>query len=89
MLWAIRGEGSHAERFNRLTQEATATALQPSRATTIRHGFAMVARFFPGARDELAAIDEEIVRGALGPVEPGKRIVLRISISLQADSSMS
>ena len=32
----------------------------------------MVARFFPGARDELAAIDEEIVQGALGPVEPGK-----------------
>ena len=32
----------------------------------------MIARFFPGARDELAAIDEEIVRGALGPVEPGK-----------------
>ena len=32
----------------------------------------MVARFFPGARDELAAIDEEIVRGALGPVEAGK-----------------
>jgi hypothetical protein len=46
--------------------------LRPSRATTIRHGFAMIARFFPGARDELAAIDEEIVRGALGPVEPGK-----------------
>ena len=32
----------------------------------------MVARFFPGARDELAAIDDEIVRGALGPVQPGK-----------------
>jgi len=32
----------------------------------------MIARFFPGAREELAAIDEEIVRGALGPVEPGK-----------------
>jgi hypothetical protein len=32
----------------------------------------MIARFFPGARDELAAIDEEIVQGALGPVEPGK-----------------
>src|SRR5262249_19369394 len=39
---------------------------------TIAHGFAMVSRFFPGAREELAAIDEEIVRGALGPVEPGK-----------------
>jgi hypothetical protein len=32
----------------------------------------MVARFFPGARQELAAIDEEIIIGALGPVQPGK-----------------
>ena len=32
----------------------------------------MIARFFPGAREELAAIDEEVVRGALGPVRPGK-----------------
>jgi hypothetical protein len=31
-----------------------------------------VARFFPGAREELAAIDEEVVLGALGPVQPGK-----------------
>ena len=31
-----------------------------------------MARFFPGAREELAAIDEEIVLGALGPVQPGK-----------------
>ena len=71
-LWAVRGEGAHAERFNRLTNERQALALRPSRATSIRHGFAMIARFFPGARDELAAIDEEIVYGALGPVEPGK-----------------
>ena len=72
VLWAVRGEGAHAERFNRLTGERQALPLRPSRATTIRHGFAMIARFFPGARDELAAIDEEIVSGALGPVEPGK-----------------
>lgn len=71
-LWAVRGEGAHAERFNRLTNERHPLALRPSKATTIRHGFAMIARFFPGARDELAAIDEEIIRGALGPVEPGK-----------------
>src|SRR4029079_10460000 len=44
----------------------------PSMAETIRHGFAGLARFFPGAREELAAIDEEVVRGALGDVEPGK-----------------
>jgi fructose-1,6-bisphosphatase/inositol monophosphatase family enzyme len=72
VLWAVRGEGAHAERCNRLTQERNTLPLRPSRASTIRHGFAMIARFFPGARDELAAIDEEIVRGALGPIEPGK-----------------
>ena len=72
VLWAIRGEGAHAERFDRLTGERKPLPLRRSRATTIRHGFAMIARFFPGAREELAAIDEEIVSGALGPVEPGK-----------------
>jgi fructose-1,6-bisphosphatase/inositol monophosphatase family enzyme len=71
-LWAVRGEGAGGERLNRLTGERQALAPRPSRAPSIRHGFAMLARFFPGARDELAAIDEEVVRGALGPVEAGK-----------------
>lgn len=72
VLWSIRGQGAEAERFNRLTQQREPLLVRPSRSTTIRHGFAMVSRFFPGAREELAAIDEEIVRGALGPVEHGK-----------------
>src|SRR5216117_4274748 len=60
-LWALRGKGAHAERFNRVTNETTAITLQPSRARSIAHGYAEIARFFPGAREELAAIDEEIV----------------------------
>ncbi|MFI5007687.1 MAG: inositol monophosphatase [Solirubrobacterales bacterium] len=71
-LWAVRGEGAAAERYNRLSGQRTPLRLLPSTAPTIAHGFAMVARFFPGAREELAAIDEEIVAGALGPVRPGK-----------------
>lgn len=71
-LWALRGEGTQGERFNRITKERQFLQPSPSRSTTIRHGFAMIARFFPGARDELAAIDEEVVQGALGPVERGK-----------------
>lgn len=71
-LWAIRGEGAMAERFNRLTGERVPLSLQPSRAPSIEQGYAMIARFFPGARDELAAIDEEIVFGALGPIQSGK-----------------
>lgn len=72
VVWARRGQGAQAERYNRLTGERRPLRLQPSRATTIAHGFAMLARFFPGPREELAAIDEEIIRGALGPVRPGK-----------------
>ena len=72
VLWAVRGEGAHAERVNRLTGERTPLTLRPSGAQTIAHGFAMIARFFPGAREELAAIDEEIVFSALGPPQPGK-----------------
>ena len=71
-LWAFQGEGAHAERYDRLTGERRPVRLKPSTATSIRHGFASVSRFFPGAREELAAIDEEIVRGALGDVERGK-----------------
>lgn len=70
--WALRGQGAHAARYNRLTGERTTIKLQPSTSTTLEHGYAQVARFFPGARDELAAIDEEIIRGALGPTRPGK-----------------
>ena len=71
-LWALRGEGAQARRYNRLTGESRPIALRPSTAATIAHGYASIARFFPGARDELAAIDEAIVLGALGPHAPGK-----------------
>jgi fructose-1,6-bisphosphatase/inositol monophosphatase family enzyme len=71
-MWALKGEGAQARRFNRLTGESRPIVLRPSGATTIQHGYASIARFFPGARDELAALDEAIVLGALGPCAPGK-----------------
>jgi fructose-1,6-bisphosphatase/inositol monophosphatase family enzyme len=72
VLWAVRGQGVKAERFNRLTGESSPFTPAPSNAWTIAQGFAMLARFYPGVREELAAIDEEIIMGALGPVQPGK-----------------
>ena len=71
-LWAVRGGGAHARRYNRLTRTSLPLPLRPSTATSIAHGYASIARFFPGARDELAAIDDAIVRGALGPHASGK-----------------
>ncbi|HKA17814.1 MAG TPA: inositol monophosphatase [Blastocatellia bacterium] len=71
-LWAFRRSGVHAERYDRISVERRSIKLKPSTANSISHGFSMVSRFFPGAREELAAIDEEIVRNALGEVQPGK-----------------
>lgn len=71
-VWAMRGKGVQGERINRFGGERRPLSVRSSSATTIEQGFAMLSRFFPGVRDEIAAIDEEIVRGALGPVRPGK-----------------
>jgi fructose-1,6-bisphosphatase/inositol monophosphatase family enzyme len=71
-LSAVRGGGVHARRVDVLRGTAEPLAVAPSRATGIEHGFAMVSRFFPGARDELAAIDEEVVKAVLGPPRPGR-----------------
>jgi len=73
-LWAIRGRGAHISRVDRFTGRASALRLSPSRATTPLHGFAMLTRLFPGARDELAAIDEEIMLAVLGVTPPGKAL---------------
>jgi len=72
VLWAAQGEPVRAERVNRLSRERRPLHPRPSAAPSIAHGFATISRFFPGARDELAAIDEALVRATLGPPRPGK-----------------
>jgi fructose-1,6-bisphosphatase/inositol monophosphatase family enzyme len=73
-LWAVRGEGAHARRIDRLTGTVAPLTLRPSSAHTLAHGFSSVSRFFPGARDVLAAIDDEIVIEVMGPAVAGKAV---------------
>lgn len=72
VLWAFADGPLHAIRYNRISGVETPIVPRPSRAESIAHGFAMISRFFPGARDELAAIDEAVVRAVLGPPQLGK-----------------
>jgi hypothetical protein len=72
MLWAVRGEGFHAERSNRIGGETYAVNLSPSNAQSIEQGYATISRFFPGYRGELAQIDDEVVARALGAPKEGK-----------------
>jgi fructose-1,6-bisphosphatase/inositol monophosphatase family enzyme len=71
-LWAFRGAGVTARRRNRLTGTEQPLALAPSSAATIAHGYASVVRFFPGARDVLSAIDDELAAALLPRASPGK-----------------
>ena len=72
VLWAVASGGAHAERFNRLTGERRPLPFAPSRAQTIAQGYGGLSRFFPGARAELAAIDDAVVTRLLGPSEKGR-----------------
>ncbi|HEY7376362.1 MAG TPA: inositol monophosphatase [Polyangia bacterium] len=71
-LWAIAGAGAQGERWDRVSGARRPLVLRPSRATSIDQGFGGVTRFFPGARAELAAIDDEVVEAALGPPVKGR-----------------
>jgi hypothetical protein len=71
-LWAMRGQGVQSRRWDRLSGQVRGLSLRPSRADTIAHGFATICRLFPGVRDVLALIDDEIAREMLGPPTPGK-----------------
>ena len=66
MMWAYQGSGLHAERFDRVRGTSQAITLRPSSASTISQGYSSISRFFPGARDVLAAFDDVIVRNVLG-----------------------
>jgi fructose-1,6-bisphosphatase/inositol monophosphatase family enzyme len=71
-LWAIRGQGMQARRYNRERGEWTPLVMAPSKAKDITQGFATLCRFFPGKGRELSEIEEEVFQVALGPVLPGR-----------------
>ena len=71
-VYAFKGSGIEARRYNRLNNEYHPINLKHSSAHSINHGFAMIARFFNGARDILAQIDEEIIRNIVGNAQSDK-----------------
>ena len=73
-LWVIDAKVA-GERLDRVSGRRAPIAPRPSRATTLAQGYGGVARFFPGARDVLAAIDDSIAERMLGPVQRGRALV--------------
>ncbi|MDM7461483.1 MAG: inositol monophosphatase [bacterium] len=65
-LWAVRGQGAHAERHNMLTGAIEPARLAPSRASTLEHGFASFIKLFPEGKRQIAALESEFWARALG-----------------------
>ncbi len=72
VLSAVRAQGTSGERVDLRDGSRTPLPVRPSRATTVEQGYGSVARYFPGAREELAAVDDAVARRVLGPARPGK-----------------
>lgn len=72
VVWARRGMGMTGQRYDRSTGARTPVKIRPSASPTIAHGYASFVRFFPGVREEISAIDEEVTRAVLGPPQEGK-----------------
>lgn len=70
-LWVIGGEVG-GERLDRISGKRVALSPRPSRAATIAEGFGGIVRFFPGARELLSAIDDEVAERIVGPVQAGR-----------------
>lgn len=74
VLSARKGEGVTAYTVNLRGGEKTPFKPQPSRARSVRGGFAMLARMFPPGRDALAAVDDELMMRVLGEAR-GRTVV--------------
>ncbi|HVU18788.1 MAG TPA: inositol monophosphatase [Candidatus Didemnitutus sp.] len=59
-LSAVRGKGVTAERVDLRTGRRQTFRPQPSRATTVGHGFASFAKFFPDGKSWLSAREEQL-----------------------------
>lgn len=75
VLYAIRGQGARGFRVDLKTHERKELTLSPSRADTIKHGFAAVSNFFPGTKVHASELMERIARTTLGPADVTKAMI--------------
>jgi len=77
VLWAIKGQGAHAQResLSDPSLSPLPCPLSPSTATNIDHGFASISNFFPGTKILASELMEKIVREMLGEADVTKAMV--------------
>jgi hypothetical protein len=66
VLWAVRGGTAEGRRVHLGDGREVEAPVRPSRATTIRHGFATVCSFFQGGKELTARFEEDLIGAVLG-----------------------
>jgi hypothetical protein len=67
LLYAVRRQGVQAETHDLRTGVVTPFVPRPSQATTLEGGFAAISKFFPGAKELTARLEEAMFSELLGP----------------------
>lgn len=76
VLWAASGEGAAAETHDLAHDGAPRPFVpQPSAATTLAHGFAAIAKFFPGTKELAARLEEQLFAEVAGEDASGNPLV--------------
>lgn len=71
-LWAHRGQGAFGETVDLRSEQRTPFRPAPSRASSIRGGFAMLANFFPVGKETLSRIEEDLIVTLFGDLSENK-----------------
>lgn len=66
VMWAVRGRPTEGRRVRLTDGTEVVTRVQPSRSTTLRHGFATVCSFFQGGKELTARFEEDLIGAVLG-----------------------
>ncbi len=66
-LSAVRGQGVRAHRVNLADNTRRPFKTEPYAGTEVAHGFSSLVKFFPGAKERVARIEQETLVHAYGP----------------------
>lgn len=75
VVWAIKGQGTHARRDDLRSGAYEPVDLNPSQSPKIDHGFAMVSNFFPGTKRLASELMEFLVERLIGPADINRATV--------------
>jgi hypothetical protein len=74
-LWAVAGGGAAGETLDLVTGSRTPFRPAPSGATDLAHGFATIAKFFPGTKELAAWVEERLFAEVVGEHAAGVPLV--------------